>query len=82
MSIIEKKNEFITNQKHLEYLHILKKCQENYINGVFKVSKKMYAAIHNSKTTDTILEDANVLSVINKSIVYYTRTAKLQRDAK
>lgn len=71
MRIIEKQNEFISDEKHLEYLLILKKCQENYINGKSPVSKKMYLDMHKSKTKESMQDDIRVLNEINYNISLY-----------
>jgi hypothetical protein len=74
MEIIKKQNKFITNEKHLEYLQRLKRCQENHLNGVFSVSIKLHTAKHKTKTKDCLKEDLDILNVINDSISFYKQT--------
>ena len=43
MELIKPQNEFITNDKHVKHLNILKKCIENSINKIYVVSKSLHA---------------------------------------
>jgi cell fate (sporulation/competence/biofilm development) regulator YmcA (YheA/YmcA/DUF963 family) len=78
MEIIKPQNEFITIQKHVEYLNMLKKCIENSINKIYVVSKSLHkkkdvisSAIGNKK-----IDEQQALKKITDSINFYsTKTA-------
>lgn len=76
MEIIKPQNEFITIEKHVEYLKILKKCVENSINKMYVVSKSLCkkkdvvsSAIGNKK-----IDEQQALKKIIASINFYTET--------
>lgn len=74
MEIIKPQNEFITSEKHVEYLTMLKKCVENSINKIYVVSKSLHkkkdvisSAIGNKK-----IDEQQALKKIIDSISFYT----------
>lgn len=77
MVLIEKQHGFITDQKHLEYLLILKKCIENYINKNFVVSKKLHAKKMKTRHEADKKNDLEILRNINYTIEFYKSKNKL-----
>jgi len=71
MDIIHKQNNYISTKKHLEFLNGLKVAQQNYINGVFVVSKSLQEKAYSQKTKQDLEKDKVVLDSIEKSISYY-----------
>jgi len=71
MELIHKQGSFITTEKHLEKLYNLKKCMENYIQGSFKISKKLFVKKQIERDPESKKEDLIILDRILKSIDYY-----------
>ena len=74
MEIIKPQNQFITNEKHVEYLNMLKKCIENSINKIYVISKTLHkkkyvisSAIGNKK-----IDEQEALKKIINSINFYS----------
>lgn len=72
MELIKKQHAYITDEKHLEYLLILKKCLENYINKNFVISKKLHAKKMESRHEADKKNDIEILKNINHTIKFYS----------
>jgi hypothetical protein len=74
MKIIHPQNEFITKEKHLERLNILKKCMLNSINNKYVISKSLFKRKADLRYGNTYLKKENlvVLETINNSILFYS----------
>jgi hypothetical protein len=78
MEPIKPQNKFITNDKHVEHLNILKKCIENSINKIYVVSKSLHKKkdVISTAIRGKESEEKEILNKIIYSIDYYsTKTA-------
>lgn len=71
MVLIQKQHGFITDQKHMEYLLILKKCMENYLDKKFVVSKKLHAKKMETRHAADVKIDKEKLKSIIHTIEFY-----------
>jgi hypothetical protein len=76
MDVINKKNKFISNEKHLEYLYILKKCIENSLDKKYVVSIKLHTKKLEHRNACDIDNEKKILRNIEYSIKYFENTEK------
>lgn len=80
MEIIHKQNKYITNENHIAYLHILKKCMENHINKTYRVSIKLHTDKFKHRRFDDEHTDKKTLEKITRSINYYSTLLTEQKQ--